>query len=279
MIEISQQEFNNLHQLTPKRIYFMDSTVSYLKRDNDSGYYGKLNFPFKETIQKIFEKETNFKLFDNKNDLFNKTSVWLSIKDKSNFDTIEEWINAQNTTVFIRSLLLLCIALDVNVDFDNKVKTNIGVLEDKGKRNQNKEAIDALVDLLYRKIKDNVFYQNASYIAAVPANKNEKFNLPTLLAKKVAEKLNCQDITDYFVYQNLKQPLKSTKISDKWQELEQANLRFEQRNLKIKDVILLDDKYQSGTTLHYVASKLQQVGFNTIYGLVVIKTMRDDDNQ
>lgn len=279
-MKINQQKFEQLRQLEPKRIY-LPTTNRLKKNDDNSEYYGTLNFPFEETIKAIFEKDTESQLFYNKHDNYrteikNTTSVWRSVKTEGEFDTIRKWINEQGTTVFIRSLLSTCIALDVNVDIVNEVKTEIGDLEDRAKRNRNENAMSALVDLLCHKITTN---RKKFYIAAVPANRDKDFDLPRSLAQKVANRLGCVNITDYFVYQNSKQALKSTSIADKWQELEKANLVFKQNNLAEKPIILLDDKYQSGTTLHYVASKLQQAGFDTIHGLTIVKTMSDDDNQ
>ena len=272
MIKINQQNFKKLHQLTPKRIY-LPTAVVFKKGADNSRYYGALNFPFKETIQAIFEQDTGFKLFDNSNDLYNKTSVWCLIKTEDEFNIIKKWINKQSTIVFIRSLLSSCIALDVNVDIVNEVKTAIGNLEYKAKHNKDEGSIGALVDLLCDKINKEF------YIAAVPAHQDKKFDLPTLLAAKIADKLGCHNITNYFSYQNKKQVLKSINIDDKWQELDNAGLVLKQHNLANKPIILLDDKYQSGTTLHYVASKLQQAGFDIIHGLTIVKTMKDDDNQ
>ncbi|KAF3978764.1 MAG: hypothetical protein HFP77_00245 [Methylococcales symbiont of Iophon sp. n. MRB-2018] len=271
MTTVSQQNLTELQELAPKRIYL--PTANVLKKgDDNSRYYGALNFPFKETVQTIFEKDTGLNLFDNNSDIYNQTSVWYSIKNQDEFDKIEKWIDAQGTTVFIRSLLPSCIALDVNVDYANEVKTKIGDLEYKAKNNQNQDAIDDLVDLLCSKIQLN---QEEYYLAAVPANKDKGFDLPTLLVAKIAEKLGCRDITDHFQYQNSKQALKSVGIGDKWQELERANLQFEQHILDNKPIILIDDKYQSGTTLHYVASKLNEAEFNTVYGLVIVKTIKE----
>lgn len=275
METITQQNLEQLRQISPKRIYL--PAANFLKKDVDNlRYYGTLNFPFKETIQIIFEKDTGFELFDNKNDCYNnKSSVWNPIKNEADFNAIKKWIDSQGTTVFIRSLLPSCVALDVNVDYNNEIKTYIGDLEHKAKRNQDKGAINELIDLLCDKIKGN---KDEFYIAAVPANKDKGFDLPTLLAKKVAKKLGLINITDHFSYQNSKQALKSVSIDDKWQELEQANLKFE-HNLSNKPVMLIDDKYQSGTTLHYVASRLNKAGFDTVHGLIIVKTIKDDDNQ
>lgn len=43
-------------------------------------------------------------------------------------------------------------------------------------------------------------------------------------------------------------------------------------------VILIDDKYQSGTTINFVASILRGAGAGAIYGLCIVKTARDTDN-
>lgn len=136
-----------------------------------------------------------------------------------------------------------------------------------------------LTDLFCRKIETSAFYKDATYIVAVPANDDKKNDLPRLLVRRIAQQLNFQNLTDNFSYFNQKKELKSVSITDKWKELEQSNLQFEKHDLSDKPVILLDDKYQSGATMHYVASELNEAGCNEIYGLVAVKTMKDDDNQ
>lgn len=42
---------------------------------------------------------------------------------------------------------------------------------------------------------------------------------------------------------------------------------------------LIDDKYQSRTTIQYVVMKLQQEGAYRVFELSVVKTMKDTDNQ
>ncbi len=49
-------------------------------------------------------------------------------------------------------------------------------------------------------------------------------------------------------------------------------------NVKDKTIILIDDKYQSGITIQYIAMKLQQAGAHEVYGLSFVKTLRDKDN-
>ena len=278
MKEITEDNFACLHQLKPRRIYL--PTANVLKRyKGDPDYYGTLNFNFKETIQKIFEKDTGLNLFDNSKDEHNTNSVWLSIKNEDDYNRIESWIAAQETTVFIRSLLPLCIALDINVYYDKKIKTEIGKLENQAKMNECAQSISKLVDICCARIRGMSFYKDASYISAVPANKEKEFDLPTTLVKEIAERLKLVDVTHRFQYRNAKQTLKDASIEDKWQKLEESGLAFTAHRAKNATIILLDDKYQSGATMHYVASRLQQAGFDEIYGLTLVKTLRDADNQ
>jgi predicted amidophosphoribosyltransferase len=48
---------------------------------------------------------------------------------------------------------------------------------------------------------------------------------------------------------------------------------------KAPSVILIDDKYQSGMTIQFVASRLYDAGTAKVYGLCAVKTLRDMDNQ
>ncbi len=46
-----------------------------------------------------------------------------------------------------------------------------------------------------------------------------------------------------------------------------------------KDVIIIDDLYQSGFTMWTVAKLLKQNGAKTVLGLACVKSLRDTDNQ
>ena len=48
--------------------------------------------------------------------------------------------------------------------------------------------------------------------------------------------------------------------------------------LQGKLIILIDDKYQSGITLQFVASRLLEKGASKVFELCAVKTWRDDDN-
>ena len=68
--------------------------------------------------------------------------------------------------------------------------------------------------------------------------------------------------------------------NEKWDAL--AGVEFLTQDntatLQGKSIILVDDKYQSGITLQFVASRLLEKGASKVFGLCAVKTWRDDDN-
>jgi len=45
-----------------------------------------------------------------------------------------------------------------------------------------------------------------------------------------------------------------------------------------KTIVVVDDLYQSGLTINYIAEELRQAGAKEVFGLAAVKTMRCDDN-
>ena len=266
---ITQDAFQKLHSLKPKRIYLPD--FDYLKQGS-GGYAGTLNFPFTETIKKLFEEETELQLFPS------KYGIWRSIREPQEYTNIQEWLESHGSTVFIRSLLSLCLALDLNVIHAKSEKTPVGHLEYKAKNKQDPQAIEHLTELTCKKIRNTSFYKDAHLIASVPVDKNKDFNLPRRITDAVAKKLNLRNISDSITFQEMKPAIKNLSVSEKWNALDSARLKIDFKGTP-QPIILFDDKYQSGTTMHYIASCLQQMGFDKIYGFVLVKTLKDDDNQ
>jgi len=78
---------------------------------------------------------------------------------------------------------------------------------------------------------------------------------------------------------NTKASVKEVALDEKWAAWESADLQVTSLDLAEKKIILIDDKYQSGTTIQFVGSVLQSHGASEVYGLSLVKTLRDTDNQ
>ena len=231
---------------------------------------------FSETIKPIFVEMTGIQLFFSER--FNN---YYKMIDKNELQVIENWEQQQGERVFLRDCLALSIAMSFNFTTNNTDRkyTVIGLLEHNAKNNNDMEAVDALAQHSSKTIKELPFYKDADYICAVPPRPGKNFDLPSQVTEKVAQTLNKKNITNHFNYGKEKESIKSSKVEDKWLYLEKSKLNFDGLDLNGKNIILIDDKYQSGTTIQFVGMKLQKAGAKNVYGLSFVKTMRDTDNQ
>ncbi|MBF0324669.1 MAG: hypothetical protein HQL42_06305 [Alphaproteobacteria bacterium] len=86
-------------------------------------------------------------------------------------------------------------------------------------------------------------------------------------------------MTDRFKFSRDKGALKDALLDQKWDALELAGLIFEPNLPEGSSIVLIDDKYQSGVTMQFVASRLYLAGASEVFGLSMVKTLRDTDNQ
>lgn len=256
----------------PRRICFATFHSNALKPSIFGEYVGKFKIPFKHTIYPIFYKITGIKLrYDQK-----YKGYWTPLTSiKYNF--VEEFVSNSGELVYLRDTLSLSLAIcDC---FDNeKNRTKIGELKHNAKYKNNKDALNKLATRCCELIQKLPFYNEATTVCAVPSSKNTNNNLPGDIVNIIAENTDIDDISKKVRWTKDKHSLKDVPLKNKWQALETAGLEVN-ADLKGKTIILLDDLYQSGITMQFVAMKLQEAGAAFIYGLAVCKSRRDSDNQ
>ena len=273
MKEITKEAVEQARAKKPKRICFATAHDAQPKRVNKVGYVGSFNVPFGEGFHNIFP----LVLFPNKNDSHHVDSYWRSISSEEEFEKIRSWVNEQGKRVFLRDCLYTSIALSHNfVDKENR--TEIGELEYLAKQKKDPDAVEKLAKCCAKSIKDIPIYDKADMICAIPPNPGKCFDLPSQIAVKVSEMVDKENITDKFVFGAKKGDVKSESVDEKWNAWSDAALEFSD-DLTDKKIILIDDKYQSGTTIQFVAMKLQEAGAHHVLGLCIVKTMSDTDNQ
>ncbi|GAA4100017.1 phosphoribosyltransferase [Mucilaginibacter panaciglaebae] len=255
-----------LIEISPKRICFNSCHKDALRRDKK--YVGKFVVPFKETIKVIFEQETGLTLFSS----FGK--YFMSINTEDDFKTIEVFVEKYKETVFLRDRLDLSMALSENIT-ENDELTTIGQLEDSAKYKNDENSVTRLSEICASFINNTPFYNNADFICAVPPSDPLTNNLP----RKVIEQLSnvkCENISLSVNWERKKQQLKELVLEQKWDALTAVNLSIK-RDLKDKKIILVDDLYQSGTTMQYIAMKLKEAGSSHIFGLSFVKARNNGD--
>lgn len=270
--EISAESVSAARRAGTRRICFATSHVNALKAVEAENYCGSISVPFLDTIGPIFRAQTDLDFFSSK-----ISGYWRSIRDETEFRLIGTWVEQQGHRVFLKDCLALSIALGENMNADRS-RTELGDLEYQAKYEQRDPAIEELVTLANATIDDLPYYCDADAICAVPASKEKSFDLPGILAQRLAAERDLLNLTPKCSWARTKPSLKNTDVTDKWAALENANLQIEPLEADELSVILLDDLSQSGTTMQYVAMKLQEAGVTRIYGLSMVKSRGDADN-
>ncbi len=234
-----------------------------------------------ESVKIMFEAQTELKLFSVEQ---NNKCWWWRYLNGDEIKDAEEWEKKQGALIYLRDCLSLSVALDMNLYSDaNSYKhhTPIGRLEHDAKSDKNTDSMNKLTDIASKVIQELSYYKDADLICSVPQSPEKDFDMPSKVTSLVSGKISKQNVTSGFVFGEEKPFVKSASIDGKWDIWEAAQVSFKNNltfTVKDKTVILIDDKYQSGTTMQYIAMKLQQAGASKVYGLCFVKTMSDTDN-
>ena len=201
------------------------------------------------------------------------------LRTDDDLNTAEAWAARQGPRVFIRNLLSSTVALDFNfVDNESGQKTQAGLWEEASKHSQDATAMSNLANQACTAIHDISYLREANLLCSVPAMAEKGFDLPTSLAVMISQQSGKPNWTPNLVLSGKAKSAKNCSMEEKWDAWASAKLEAKANDLGGKSVILLDDKYQSGLTMHFVAAKLLALGAREVHGLAMVKTLRDTDN-
>ena len=274
MKEITRETVLEKHSLKPRRRCFASHSGLQTKKENGSKSFSA---NFSESIKPIFEAQTNLELSHNPK----YNNYFRMIKSDEELEIISSWQEQCGSLVFLRDCLDTSLALDTNFDNETGQRTEIGDLEYRAKNNQDQQAMNQLADGVKQTISELPFYKDADLICSVPPRPDKKFDLPSSVTALVSAKIDKQDVTKGFVFGGQKSSVKISTFDEKWNVWRDAQISFQNSsvfNVNDKTVVLIDDKYQSGITIQYIAMKLQEAGAHQVYGLSFVKTLRDTDN-
>jgi predicted amidophosphoribosyltransferase len=113
--------------------------------------------------------------------------------------------------------------------------------------------------------------------AAPPAKRGRPWHLPQYLARCIAAERGMTDLSRAISTVRDRPSTKYRPLAEKLRNIS-GSVELDAAAFKHRRVLLLDDIYQSGTTLNYVAKLLYDAGASAVYGLICEKTSRDDDN-
>jgi len=261
-----------MRTLTPRRICFAGTHHNALKRSSKP-YFGLFTVPFEETVYPIFSTQTGLSLFPKFGNL------WRSIQNEDEYALIDSFFQQHQNTVFIRDTLALSSALSLNFDIATQARTPIGELEYQAKYQNHNESKNILADLMYEFCASTPYYQDMKAFCAIPpSDVAQENNLMSSILERMAARYGVNNVSSSISWQKNKPKLKELSFEDKWNALEQTGITITD-DIQVDDVILVDDLYQSGITMQYVAMKLLEAGVKRVFGLAIVKSLGDSDNQ
>ena len=182
----------------------------------------------------------------------------------------------------------LAAALDFNYHSNHR-RTGLGQLEYRAKYQESPDARAVLCKQMAQNLpllpRRNP--QAHVSICGVPARKRRMFHLATALATGIAAILNESNLLPTplmpveITISARKSETKSLSMTDKhklWTRLLESDAMTLSLPVRGHTVYLVDDLYQSGTTLRSVARFLKSQGAVEVIGLAAVKSLSDTDN-
>ena len=260
-----------------------------------------INFHFPE-LEEISPKGWS------KNKLYDYSSLWIpaSRTGDINLSDIKQWAEfAGNECVWIipssemlnyfsPNTMNYCIAGDFNFDKDEDSRTPLGEAENlvkyghltiENKKNYMEILSNSIVNIAgLLPIRPTVFFRPRPLIfSTIPAEANKSNNFLAELTQNLCCVFNCADAI-IPTLKILKPQMKSLSLAEKintWKKIYSTpdNIDLNLSSIEGATVVIVDDLYQSGTTMLAYAEFLERHGANEIYGLSCVKALRNSDNK
>lgn len=197
------------------------------------------------------------------------------------------WIHLnKNIEDYFYDELDYCIASDFNIVY-GEGRTEIGEAEYQLKYNidnlSEKEQTQ-YADLIMHRMLDNCkyipIYNTLDWcISPMPASNEGKTKMAWQMAEAMSRQLNFSFIAPTL---NCDKPqMKQLTVEDKiaiWKEIYDNNNVVLNSHVRGKNIIVVDDLYQSGATIWEYAKYLKKMGAKQVCGIVCVKSLRDSDN-
>ena len=121
---------------------------------------------------------------------------------------------------------------------------------------------------------------NEWFLSPIPTLTSEKDNkLAWVLSEVLANNLGINFIDATLLCK--KPQMKKLPVQNKiqtWDNLYKERQISIKCNVSDKNIIIVDDLYQSGITMWKYAKYLKSMGAKTVFGLVCVKSLKDSDN-
>ncbi len=270
-------------------------------RKNDDAYSISTNDKYVDIINYFFpilerNSPTKWKKSEN---YANMSNLWLpeGCYDQNIMTEFINWRGEVTNNVLWLSLnknikeyfddeLDYCIASDFNIVY-GEGRTEIGEAEYQLKYNIEDLSVkerNQYANIIMSKMLDNCKYIPFNNglnwcVSPMPATEVGKTKLAWQMAEEISKQLKLS-----FIRPNLtcdKPQMKQLSIKEKigtWEKIYYNNGVILDNQVRGKNVIVVDDLYQSGATMWEYAKFLKTLGARCVFGIVCVKSLRDSDN-
>lgn len=271
---ITIDEIKKNSTVTPRRICFntTHSGACHRVQFSDNTAVGAIFLPYEESIKLFLKAETNLTLR-----ITSKGKFWCPANSEEEYQKLECFYDKYKEIVFIRDTLDCSIALAEHMK-DNHERTPMGELEYKAKYNSDKDSLKEIVLRLNEVIESTSVFDEADLICSVPPSSRDKTNIPSEISKQLCTLMKSKtNISEHITWKKDKPQLKEIELDEKLRILQETDINVDY-NVKDKNIILIDDLYQSGYTMQFVAMKLKEAGAAKIFGISIVKSRKNTDN-
>jgi hypothetical protein len=215
----------------------------------------------------------------------NCATYFKGISDQD-LDSVRRFVETIRTCVLIKDLTDGSIALGFRAHSGGGgvQRTELGQLisdakpyNDTPDENHKKAAME-LARRLGTFVASVSIYDKIDGFIAVPSSlPNPAFSLPRGFAVFLARQTGKQNLSAAVTKTH---PTKALKNLAKDQKLDAliGSVAVDAAEVSGKSIVVIDDLYQSGLTINYIAEELRAAGAREVFGLAAVKTLRDDDN-
>jgi len=272
----------------PRRIQLSTEWGEPLQGGHWPGATLRLTVPFRETLETAFRQ-----MCGPRTAAFhaNGEGIWvLELKGGQTgarrLSQARHWLETVGRYVAVRDWLDQCFALDYDraLGQGDSFRTEVGQLRFRAKPLSDRAtpAVRAAAELLVERclgfLGEMGSYAGAEAVAAAPpAKRGRPWHLPQFLARRIAAERGLEDLSGAIRTVRDRPSTKYRPLAEKLRNIT-GSVEIDAPAFRHRRVLLIDDIYQSGTTLNYVAKLLYDAGAPAVYGLICEKTSRDDDN-
>ena len=244
--------------------YFQQNPINIVNKETKVAW---LNVPFQETINAILSRQFSCEpyLYLNRNGKYAHC-----FKTQEELDEFHAKIAPYKELVFLRDCLDLSIALsmyDYIQDGEQK-NTEFGEAEYQVKyKEKRKEDIQQLVDKTQYWLDKLPYFKLADCVCCVPT----QHPVMSIIVEQL-KGFSIQNISENVFWRNKNDEIKGKPLEEKLALLNSFDLQIN-CNVQGKTILLLDDMYQSGLTMQFVAMKMKQAGADRVFGITLVKAL------